>query len=246
MEALRMMKFSADRYKMIDCILFGEVAIEFSKNAKYGYVVAMKQPVNIEKECTKPLCIKVKSLVDLLLIGKAKDYGIWEDPDWIEFLNVKKSKKCSLHLAKEQELVFQKIKAQRPCFRSDYVNSGRVKKIKNFEKRMLDPLLKSGFAGAKIEQNNEKMSSKEKRKNKRKVLFEKKELDEYLDNRRKIRTKANQLDAANLKWQETDFIKKHNMGEFIEVKIPKEKAVVSMLSEEPTKDSISHYSNLCK
>lgn len=48
------MRFTADNYKVVECILFGQTAIDFSKNAKYGYVVALLEPKDIEKEHLKP------------------------------------------------------------------------------------------------------------------------------------------------------------------------------------------------
>ena len=49
-----MMKFTADRYKLNECILFGDAAQDFVSQAKYGYVVALLEPRNIEKESNKP------------------------------------------------------------------------------------------------------------------------------------------------------------------------------------------------
>ena len=43
-DAFKMMRFTLDRYKIIDCILFSARAEEFSTKANYGQVIAMISP----------------------------------------------------------------------------------------------------------------------------------------------------------------------------------------------------------
>ena len=206
---------------MIDWILFGESAKEFSEKARYGHVVAMKEPKDIEKDKLKPWILTVNSMSNFLIIGQSKDYGIWAFPSCHEFLNKTKTEKCTLHRIQDNDLVYQRIKAQRPYLKSNYIDKDKTKRIRTLKREMIDPVLNPGFTKIKIAQNEHCMTEKQKKKVRRKVLFEKNEFTEYLKNRTKIRTGINQLSSGNLKFQEKEFIKKHNIPAFDFPKIEK-------------------------
>jgi len=159
-----MMKFTADRYKLNECILFGDAAQDFVSQAKYGYVVALLEPRNIEKESNKPWVLTVKDKTRLFIIGLAKDYGVCDDKLWAEFLNKSRHSKCLLHTHIHHDLVFQNIKSQRPNLRGNRIESEKIKKLHSIRKQMETRDIWLGFKQSSITEDDHMVPEKEKKK----------------------------------------------------------------------------------
>lgn len=121
--AYKLMNFTPDRYKTIEWILFNDVAEQFSKYAKYGDLLMFLGPSVMDQKYNSGICITVKSLDQVIQIGRCADYGICDGFDCREFLNPSKHRKCMLHQEEENEKYIKKIKANRANLRSDYIDS---------------------------------------------------------------------------------------------------------------------------
>ena len=121
--AYKLMNFTPDRYKIIECILFNDIAEEFSKYAKYGDLLMFLGPSVMDQKYNSGICLTVKSLNQIIQIGRWADYGICDGFDCREFINTSKHKKCILHQEEENDKYIKYIKANRANLRSNYVDT---------------------------------------------------------------------------------------------------------------------------
>ncbi|CAI2365622.1 unnamed protein product [Moneuplotes crassus] len=233
----RMMKFTPDCYKIVNCMLFGETAKKFSDEIFHGYVIIMKMPKNMESGKYIPVTLKVDNETNFMAVGVSRDYTICSEKDCLEFLNRQKSSKCKYHRMKEEDTHLQMIKSQRPFLRSNFVNSSRQKRIKGFENGLVknQPQNFSKFKAPKWDQ-------KSKQKPKRKVLFQNDDFTNYIEKRKKKQLQTNALD--NLKTTEGEFMKKMHTPLYKEIKTLNEKSKVMLESSTPSEKTLDEYSKL--
>lgn len=217
-DGYRQMKFTPDRYKVIEWVLFGSAAEQFVSTTNHGDVILLKQPRNIDWNSISSFKLTVKDASKLLVIGKSKYYGIWGQKECSEFLNKKKHSKCILHTEKENDKTVQIIKASRPYLRGNTIDSQKIKSYNKIQKQIDSNHTHFGFKKFK-DVDDPKFNT-------------------YIVNRKKIKGRA--LDLTHVKWREKDYITQHNNPMMFDEK----KVLVEMDGDEEI--DLSHYAQFIK
>lgn len=128
-ETFKKFKLTESGYKVVNWILFGELALKLSVSSKImilqsiqvGDVVALTEPKLIENKKDTTLCFNVKKLSSLIHIGTSKYFAKCKTSSCDQFLNKTFSKFCAKHIRKELEFSRQIVHSRRANFRSNEV-----------------------------------------------------------------------------------------------------------------------------
>ncbi|CAI2364777.1 unnamed protein product [Moneuplotes crassus] len=183
-QAYKAIKFTQDRYKTNEFILFNKTAELFSKNVKYGDLIAILKPSLMDQRQNEGIVLSAKYSDQILVLGKCSNYGICQHYDCAQFMNTEKQKKCLLHKEEDNDMVYKKIKASRANLRSNFVDSQKIMSMRKHEKQMLQSS-GIGFKKGSLEMNEYMLTTETKKKLIQKKRDEKAKLKNYVEKRLK-------------------------------------------------------------
>lgn len=232
-EAYSLMNFTVDRYKVLEFILFGQTAEYFSKNFKYGDLVAFCAPKVMDQKYNSGVCLSVKNVDQLILLGRSSDYTICRGDQCAEFLNSQKQTKCMLHIEEDNDMAIKRIKANRANLRSDFVDSEKISSMRAHQKKLERQRIGYGFRKTQIEDNEYLVTPEVKRKLKQKQKKAENMYSDYMEKRNKKDTDI--MPLSSIKCKERDIIDRNY----------KEERVIGQFEKKTTFMEIDSDGELC-